>query len=350
MQKRLTRVAIAIVAVAALAGTTATANAGSAGIKGGLKIAIMPKAVNNGYFTAWAKGGTTACKEIGARCTYLGPTTATGAAQVQFINQIIQQHYNVLVISAADQNAIVPALNKAKAAGITIVTSDADVDASAAASRVTAVLPASSTRIGTAEVDWIAAATGGKGSIAILSAAATAANQNAWIAAMGPYLTSKYPNMSWVGGTVDKSVFYGNDDATTSTQQFDAILAQYPNVAGIISPTTVGVLAAAQEKKAKSLTVAITGLGLPSQMGPYITDGTVLKVGLWNPIDLGYVAVYAAAEAASGTFTGTVGSTFYAGNTKKTKKTYTVTAGGITYLGDPFTFDKSNIATFAAIY
>jgi rhamnose transport system substrate-binding protein len=156
--------------------------------------------------------------------------------------------------------------------------------------------------------------------------------------------------MSWVGGTVDKSVFYGNDDATTSTQQFDAILAQYPKVAGIISPTTVGVLAAAQEKKAKSATVAITGLGLPSQMAPYITDGTVLKVGLWNPIDLGYVAVYAAAEAASGTFKGTTGSSFYAGNTKATKKTYTVTAGGITYLGDPFTFDKSNIATFAAIY
>jgi len=156
--------------------------------------------------------------------------------------------------------------------------------------------------------------------------------------------------MSWVGGTVDKSVFYGNDDATTSTQQFDAILAQYPNVAGIISPTTVGVLAAAQEKKAKSATVAVTGLGLPSQMAPYIEDGTVLKVGLWNPIDLGYVAVYAAAEAASKTFKGTVGSKFFAGATAKTQKTYTVTAGGITYLGDPFTFDKSNIGVFKTIY
>lgn len=350
MQKKLVRVAIAVLAVSALVGVTAPSDAAVKGIKGGLKIAIMPKAVNNGYFTAWAKGAITACKEIGARCTYLGPTQATGAAQVQFINQVIQQKFNVLVISAADQNAVVPALNKARAAGITIVTSDADVDPSAAASRVTSILPAASARIGTAEVDWIAQATGGKGTIAILSAAATAANQNAWIAAMGPYLTSKYPNMSWVGGSVDKSVFYGNDDATTSTQQFDAILAQYPNVAGIISPTTVGVLAAAQEKKAKSASVAVTGLGLPSQMAPYIEDGTVLKVGLWNPIDLGYVAVYAAAEAASKTFTGAVGSKFFAGAHKKTSKSYTVTTGGVTYLGDPFTFDKSNIAVFKAIY
>jgi len=151
--------------------------------------------------------------------------------------------------------------------------------------------------------------------------------------------------MSWVGGTVDKSVFYGNDDPTTSTAQFDAILSQYPDVAGIISPTTVGVLAAAQEKKAKNATVHVTGLGLPSQMAPYIEDGTVEKVGLWNPIDLGYVAVYAGAAAKAGTFTGKVGSSFKAG-----AKSYSVVAGGIAYLGDPFTFDKSNIETFKTIY
>ena len=341
MQKNKLKAVLATAAIAAVAFVGAPTQAHAAG----LKIAIMPKAVNIGYFTAWNKGAQTACKEIKATCTYLGPTEATGPAQVQFINQVIQKKYDVLVISAADQNAIVPSLNKAKAAGIKIVTSDADVAASAASSRVVSVLPAASARIGTAEVDWIAAATGGKGTIAVLSAAATAANQNAWIAAMGPYLTSKYPNMSWVGGTVDKSVFYGNDDATTSTSQFDAILSQYPDVAGIISPTTVGVLAAAQEKKAKNAAVKVTGLGLPSQMAPYIEDGTVEKVGLWNPIDLGYVAVYAGAAAKAGTFTGKVGSSFKAG-----AKSYSVVAGGIAYLGDPFTFDKSNIETFKTIY
>jgi rhamnose transport system substrate-binding protein len=348
MQKKYTR----MVAAAALAGALVAsaivatpASAAVAGIKTGLKIAIMPKAVNIGYFTAWNKGAQKACKEIGAKCTYLGPTEATGPAQVQFINKVIQQHYDVLVISAADQNAIVPSLKKAKKAGITIVTSDADVAAASKSARTVAILPSASSRIGTAEVDWAAEAAGKTGSVAILSAAATAANQNAWIAAMGPYLTSKYPNMKWVGGTVDKSVFYGDDDATKSTQQFDAILAQYPDVAAIISPTTVGVLAAAIEKKAKNAKVKVTGLGLPSQMAPYIEDGTVEKVGLWNPIDLGYVAVYAAARAKSGSFKGKVGSSFKAG-----KVTYKVVAGGIAYLGDPFTFTKANIATFKKIY
>jgi rhamnose transport system substrate-binding protein len=346
MIKKLAKVVAAAAIVGALVATAVTpASAVVPGIKTGLKIAIMPKAVNIGYFTAWNKGAQKACKEIGAKCDYVGPTEATGPAQVQFINKIIQQRYDVLVISAADQNAIVPSLNRAKARGITVVTSDADVAAASSKSRVVSVLPAASDRIGTAQVDWIAEAVGKKGSIAVLSAAATAANQNAWIAAMGPYLTKNYPNMSWVGGTVDKSTFYGDDDATKSTAQFAAILSQYPDVAGIISPTTVGVLAAAIEKKAKNAKVKVTGLGLPSQMAPYIEDGTTEKVGLWNPIDLGYVAVYAAARAESGTFKGTVGSSFKAGN-----KTYKVTTGGIAFLGDPFTFTKKNIATFKKIY
>ena len=262
---------------------------------------------------------------------------------MQFINQVIQKKYNALVISAADQNAIVPSLKKAQSRGISVVTSDADV--ATAAARTVAILPAASDRIGTAEVDWIAQATGGKGKIAILSAAATAANQNAWIAAMGPYLTQKYPNMSWAGGTVDKSVYYGDDNPAKSATMFQQILTEHPDIAGIIAPTTVGVLAAAQEKEKAKAAVKVTGLGLPSQMAPYIEDGTIEKVGLWNPIDLGYVAVYAAALKASGKFKGKVGTSFKAG-----AKAYKVTAGGIAYLGHPFVFDKSNIATFKKIY
>jgi rhamnose transport system substrate-binding protein len=324
--------------------TAGSSDSGDAGAEA-LKIAIMPKAINIGYFAAWDEGAQKACAELGAECDYIGPNEATGPAQVQFINQVIQQGYDVLVISAADQNAIVPALLEAKAAGVTIVTSDADVAAESADARVVSILPSAADRIGTAEVDWIAEAIGETGSVAILSAAATAANQNVWIEAMGPYLEETYPNMSWVGGSLDSAVFYGDDDPTKSTEQFNAILNQYPDVAGIIAPTTVGVLAAAAEKKAKGADVKVTGLGLPSEMAPYIEDGTVEKVGLWNPIDLGYVAVYAAVLSHNGEFDGSVGSTF-----ETAENSYTVVDGGIAFLGDPFTFTPENIATFKEIY
>jgi rhamnose transport system substrate-binding protein len=309
----------------------------SATPKSGLKIAIIPKAINNGYFTAWNKGAQKACKEIKATCKYIGPTQATGPAQVAFINQAIQQGYNAIVLSAADQNALAPTLKKAKAKGICVVTSDADVKDTK--TRTAAVLPASSDRIGAAEVDWIAQEIGGKGKVAILSAAATAANQNAWIEAMKKQLAAKYPNMSLAG------VYYGDDDATKSAQQFNQILTEHPDIAGIISPTTVGILAAAQEKKSKGVNVAITGLGLPSQMKDYVVDGTIKKFGLWNPIDLGYVGTYAAAECASGNLKQQTGAKVKAGS-----KTYVQGPNGVIYLGDPFTFTKGNIVTFAKIY
>jgi rhamnose transport system substrate-binding protein len=308
-----------------------------------LKIAIVPKAINIGYFTAWDEGAQKACVELKAICDYIGPNEITGAAQVEFINQVIQQQYDILVISAADQNAIVPSLQKAKDAGIIIVTSDADVAAESKDSRVVSILPSEENRIGTAQVDWMAEAIGSTGSVAIISPA-NAANQTAWINAMGPYLESQYPEMSWVGGSLEKAVFYANDP-TESSEAFAAILAQYPDVAGIISPTTVGVLAAAVEKKAKKAAVKVTGLGLPSEMASYIEDGTVEKVGLWNPLDLGYVAVYAGVAAKNGTFDGAVGSSFMAGD-----KSYTVVEGNIAYLGDPYTFTKENIAEFKVIY
>jgi rhamnose transport system substrate-binding protein len=163
---------------------------------------------------------------------------------------------------------------------------------------------------------------------------------------MGPYLTEKYPNMSWVGGTVDKSTFYGDDDATKSTQQFNAILTQYPDVAGIISPTTVGVLAAAAEKKAKGANVKVTGLGLPSEMAPYIEDGTVEKVGLWNPIDLGYSAIYAASQFISGKATGKAGEKVSLGRVG----TVTIGADGTAAMSSPFTYDATNVEKFAKFF
>ena len=89
------KVVVALASVAVIAG--ASAMPAVAAPKQGLKIAIIPKSINNGYFTAWNKGAQKACAEIKASCKYIGPTQATGPAQVAFINQAIQQGYNAIV-------------------------------------------------------------------------------------------------------------------------------------------------------------------------------------------------------------------------------------------------------------
>ena len=82
---------------------------------------------------------------------------------------------------------------------------------------------------------------GYKGEFAILSAASTATNQNAWIKYMKLEMKKpRYKNMKLV------KIYYGNDNPAQSRQATVAMLQAYPNLKGIESPTTVGISSAAQ--------------------------------------------------------------------------------------------------------
>ena len=188
------------------------------------------------------------------------------------------------------------------------------------------------------QVDLIADQIGGAGEVAILSASANATNQNAWIELMEEYVASEYPDITIV------ETVYGDDDDQTSFDKTAALLQSHPNLKGIISPTTVGIAAAARyvstsDYKGK---VAITGLGTPNQMREYVEDGTVTAFALWNPADLGYLAAFASKALIEGEITGEEGDTFEAGELGE----YTVGADGVVLLGDPFEFNAENIGEF----
>ena len=97
-------------------------------------------------------------------------------------------------------------------------------------------------------------------------------------------------------------VAYGDDDDQKSFQQMQGLIQAYPNLKGVISPTTVGVAAAARylstsPEKGK---VKLTGLGFPNQMRKFVKDGTVDEFQLWVPKDVGYLAGQAAAALVAG--------------------------------------------------
>ena len=151
-------------------------------------------------------------------------------------------------------------------------------------------------------------------------------------------LAANHPNITLV------DTVYGDDEDQTSFDRTAALLQTYPNLKGIISPTTVGIAAAARylstsDRKGQ---VALTGLGTPNQMREYVKDGTVTSFALWNPEDLGYLAAYAAKALVDGDITGEEGDTFEAGKLGE----YTVDADATVLLGDPFVFDESNIDDF----
>ncbi|MEN3361491.1 MAG: rhamnose transport system substrate-binding protein [Mycobacteriales bacterium] len=309
------------------------------GVKSGLTVYFIPKDVNNPYEVIADQGGTSALQELGGKVVVNSGTEDTAAAQIPAIQAAIQAQANAIVIAGNDPSALCPALGQATAAGIKVVSFDSDVTCP----NHLFINQADTENIGRSEVQLLAKEINSTGEIAILSAAATATNQNAWIKYMKEELT-KYPNMKLV------DTVYGNDDPATSLTVLQGLLTAHPNLKGIISPTTVGISTAAQylsQHKDIAAKVTLTGLGLPSQMKKYVLDGTVTAFELWNPKDLGFLAGYAAANLASGTFDGSAGSKFKAGRLGE----YTVLpaagdTGPSVVLGPPTVFDKNNVEQF----
>jgi rhamnose transport system substrate-binding protein len=317
--------------------SSSSSSSSASAVKKGLKVFIIPKNLGNNYFTtadsAKSGGAIAALDELGESGTETSGTAATPASQIPAIQAAIAKGANVLIVSATDPTALCPTLKSAMAKGITVVTYDSD----APTCRDLFVNQASTQEIGTSEVDLLAKEIHSTGEIGIVSAAATATNQNAWIGYMKQEL-AKYPNMKLV------SIVYGNDDPPTATQVTEGLLEKYPNLKGIISPTTVGILAAAQvvstpKWKGK---VIVTGLGTPDEMKTYVANGVAPAFILWNPANLGYLAAYAAVYLASHKITNAAGQTFTAGKLGK----YTVGADHTILLGPPTVFNSSNVNNF----
>ncbi|MCX5251408.1 rhamnose ABC transporter substrate-binding protein [Streptomyces sp. NBC_00201] len=316
---------------------TSTAKADpNAAAKKGLTVGFLPKQVNNPYFTSADKGGEKALTELGSKYKEVGPSSATDTAgQVSYVNTLTQQQVNAMAVSAQDPGALCTALKQAMKNGIKVVTYDSDTKADC---RNAFVSQASAEDLGRTEVQLLAKQINYKGEIAILSAAQTATNQNVWIGYMKKELADpKYKNIKLV------KVAYGNDDAQASFQQTQGLLQQYPNLKGIISPTTVGIKAAAQYLSGSKYKgkVKLTGLGTPNDMRKYVKNGTVDGFELWDPAKLGDLAARAAVALASGQITGKEGETFKAGST-----TYTIGKDGVISLGKPTVFDAKNIDQF----
>jgi rhamnose transport system substrate-binding protein len=305
-------------------------------IKKGLKLAFVPKNINNPYNVIETKGAMDACKDLGAEGKVVGPSDPSASSQVSYINTLITQRQSAIVIAANDPNALIPYLKKAMDQKIKVVTMDSDT---APEGRSIFINQATSEDIGRQQVQLLAKEINAQGEIAILSATPNATNQNTWIRYMQEELKKpEYQGMKLV------KIAYGNDEDQKSFTETQGLLQAYPNLKGIISPTTVGVAAAARYLSTSPYKgkVALVGLGTPNQMRQFVKDGTVKEFALWNPADVGYLAAYAAAHLASGNIQGKEGETFSAGKLGNR----TVDKDGVVILGPPTVFTADNIDQF----
>lgn len=307
-------------------------------LKKDLTVGFLPKQVNNPYFTTVDRGGERALEALGSSFEEAGPSSGTDTpGQVSHVHALTRRRVDAMAVSAQDPGALCTALKQAMHRGVKVVTYDSDTRPEC---RHAFVSQASSEHLGRIQVRLLARQIGYRGEIAILSAARTATNQNAWIGFMKQELQGpRYRHMKLV------KVAFGDDDADRSFQRTRGLLAEHPGLKGIISPTAVGIKAAARYLSGSAYKgkVRLTGLGTPNDLRPYVKNGTVDAFALWDPADLGELAARTAVALVSGQITGKRGETFTAGPMGE----YTIGRGGVITLGRPTVFDARNIDRFA---
>ena len=318
--------------------STAASAPGSAAA-GGSNIVFIPKAINNPYFDAAAKGAQDAATALGGQFKQIGAQTSSAADQIPFIQDATTQKYQAIVVSATDPDAIAPALKDAKAAGIKVVGYDSSP---AEGAYDVFVNQTDFSLIGSSMATWACdLAPNCEGEVAILSATATAPNQNAWIKDFNTALSTdaKFAKLKLV------DTVYGDDKPDVSTTQAQTLLQKHPNLKVIVAPTTVGIAAAAKVVSDAKASVKVTGLGLPNDMKAFVADGTSPEFGLWSVPDLGKLAYYVADLLVKGKITGAPGETFSVPGLNGDKP-YTIGEKSVVILGPPFVFNKDNVNNF----
>ena len=295
--------ALVLVALLVLAGAAlAEAKAGD-----GLYIGVVYKQSGNAYFQASVDGIQKAADELGFTFEHDGPDDGSNDGAIRIIENYITKGVDALIISANDPDALVDVCTQAMEEGIKVVSYDAEV---AYPGRDLDVQPSSAKNIGLTLLESIAKSVNYEGQIGIVSAMATAPNQNLWIQYIEEELAANdaYANIEYIG------TVYGDDEYQKSFDETQALLNQYPDLKGLIVPTTVGGPAVAKCIQDAGRDVKVTGLTLASDMKTFIDAGICDETFLWNPIDLGYVASYAAVALVNGDITGAAGDNVVAGD------------------------------------
>ena len=317
------------------AGTKVDKTAAGNGKTKKLTVCLLPKIKGISYFSSCYKGALEAAAELGnVELIYDGPTDGDEKKQAEMIEQWTVDGVDVICVSTSAPDVVANAMKEARAAGVHVITWDAD---GVADSRSFFVNQATAQAIGEGMVQTMVKDLGGdqvEGTVVIISSDATSANQNSWIAAMKPALEKTKLRLA--------TIKYPGENARNALADATDVIKKYPDLKGIFGISSVSFPGAAEavQQSGKSGQIAVTGLSTPNDMKRFVHSGTVKSVVLWNSVDLGYLTVRVAEAVTTGKLKPGA-TTFDAGRLGEKS-----IAGDNVLLGDIIVFTRDNIDQF----
>lgn len=297
--------------------------------------AMVPQIKGNEYFTGCYEGAQKAAEELDIDLIYDGPTDGRVDRQIELIETYIADGVDAIIVSPNDSDTIVPTLQKAQDAGIAVLTFDVDANDGA---RDYFVNPADASLIGAQLIECMVEEAGADSfDYLVLCESLSDAGQKAWTDAAMEYATEKYPNLNFLE---IKQCTQNQDQAYTTAKD---LLKVYPEVKGIVTVGSVcfpGVIEAVRDADLSD-EIAVQGMATPNEIRNYLEDGSIKYDVLWNPINLGYAAIYAAYYTADGSLTADA-SEVECGELG----TMNITEDKNIMLGEPAVFTLENVGDF----
>jgi len=247
------------------------------------EIVMVAKAEGISWFDDMRVGVEKFGKDYNVNAYQIAPEGGDPAKQVQMVEDLIAKGVDAILVVPNDPKSMEPVLKKAKEKGIIVVSHEAqqlapivDYDLEAFKNEY----------FGEVMFEALAQSMGGKGQYTGFVGALTMETHMQWFNAGRAYVEKNYPEMEFVS----TEPYEDMNDEKISYEKFQEILKTYPDLKGafgtsVSSTSMIGLVL--QEKNNKN--VVGVGLGLPSQTGPYITDGWVKHAQCWRPADAGYV-------------------------------------------------------------
>lgn len=306
--------------------------------------AMVTKEKHNPYMLRMYEGFEAACTEIGVDAELWGPESYSAQEQIEIVEALIEKKVHVIAITANHADMLSEVLQKAMQAGICVVSLDSSVHPD---SRVLHIQQADPEIVGRVLLQSAHKMAGGKGVAGIITSTQYATNQNLWL----EWMKREYKdNPEKYAGFVLLEERYGEDSVEKTRAQTTALLEEYPALDVIITPSAVSMPIVGEVIKQQRAQTVFTGLGLPSGMAEYIYAGSCPWMYLWNPVDLGYLAAYAANAVNTGDIAPSMGDSFPAGRLGSRSVDNGDDGGLEVLLGNPMKFDKDNINQWKSVY
>ena len=248
------------------------------------EIAVVVKIGGIPWFTAMEKGIKEAGKEQNVKAYMVGPTTADPAQQVRAVEDLIAKKVSAIGVVPNDAKALEPVFERAKAAGIPIITHESPDQKG----NVWDIEMIDNKEFGERHMKDLAKYMNEEGEYIVYVGGLTVPLHNAWADSAIAYQKEHYPKMKLV--TDRYGVAESVDDSYKTA--LDAMLA-HPNLKGILTFGSQGPIGAGRAIKERNKTdqIVLVGACSPTQGKKLVKDG-IIKVGyIWSPPEAGKAIV-----------------------------------------------------------